>query len=240
MLFKLLGDNGKPVHSGSGAWPLPHDGQPGEWREESDIVICQRGLHLVSDPLAVWNDSVRAIYVAEPDLSKPIACNGSVKVACARARLVEEITTEWPLLGCFPRLRCALAATMRSADHDADISWANLAGANLARANLKGADLSRADLAWAKLSGADLLLANLSGANLSVADLSGANLASANLFGANLTGADLTRTNLFGANLTGADLSDAHLFGANLTGAYRVGNPPVGWIVESGRLQREA
>ena len=47
------------------------------------------------------------------------------------------------------------------------------------------ADLSRADLSGANLSRADLSGANLSRANLSGADLSGANLSGANLYGAN-------------------------------------------------------
>ena len=47
---------------------------------------------------------------------------------------------------------------------------ANLSGANLSRANLSGADLSCANLSGANLSGADLSCANLSGANLSGAD----------------------------------------------------------------------
>ena len=59
----------------------------------------------------------------------------------------------------------------------ADLSGANLSGANLFRADLSGADLSGANLFRADLSGADL-----SGANLSGADLSGANLSGANLF----------------------------------------------------------
>jgi uncharacterized protein YjbI with pentapeptide repeats len=66
----------------------------------------------------------------------------------------------------------------------ANLSWANLRGAdlreaNLSWANLRGADLSGADLSWANLRGADLRGADLSGADLSGADLSGANLSGA-------------------------------------------------------------
>ena len=78
--------------------------------------------------------------------------------------------------------------------------------ANLSRANLFGADLSRVDLFGA----------NLFWANLSRADLFGANLSGANLFGANLSGANLSGANLSWANLSGADLSWANLSGANL------------------------
>ena len=71
--------------------------------------------------------------------------------------------------------------------------------ADLSRANLSGANLSRADLSWANLSGANLSGANLSRANLSRADLSGANLSRANL-----SRADLSWANLSGANLSWA------------------------------------
>jgi hypothetical protein len=67
-------------------------------------------------------------------------------------------------------------------------AWAEHRGliprANLSRANLYGADLT--------------------GANLYGADLTGADLTGANLYGADLTGADLTGANLYGADVTGA------------------------------------
>jgi hypothetical protein len=53
----------------------------------------------------------------------------------------------------------------------ADLSWANLFGADLSGANLSWANLSRANLSGANLSWANLSLANLSWANLSGADL---------------------------------------------------------------------
>ena len=67
--------------------------------------------------------------------------------------------------------------------------------ANLSRANLYGADLSRANLSCA----------DLYGANLSRANLYGADLYGANLCGADLSGADLSRANLYGAKI-GMDL----------------------------------
>jgi len=76
-------------------------------------------------------------------------------------------------------------------------------------ANLSGADLSGADLYGANLSRADLSGADLYGANLSRADLSGAYLYGAYLYGADLYGADLSGANLSGANLSRADLSGA-------------------------------
>jgi hypothetical protein len=87
-------------------------------------------------------------------------------------------------------------------------------------ANLSGADLRGANLSDANLSGADLSDAHLSRADLLRADLSDAHLSRADLRGANLRGANLSDANLSGANLRGANLSDANLSGADLSGAY--------------------
>ena len=73
------------------------------------------------------------------------------------------------------------------------------------------ADLSNADLRGADLSNADLSNADLRYANLRGADLSNADLSNANLRGANLSNADLSNANLRGANLRGADLRNADL-----------------------------
>jgi len=122
------------------------------------------------------------------------------------------------------------AALMRSGMSTPDQMLAFLRGADLSGANLRGADLSSADLSGANLSGANLRSADLSGANLSgadlrSADLRSANLRSADLSGANLSGADLSSADLSGANLSGADLRSANLSGADLRSALvKIGN----------------
>jgi uncharacterized protein YjbI with pentapeptide repeats len=82
------------------------------------------------------------------------------------------------------------------------------------RANLSGADLLGADLRAANLSGADLL-----GADLHMAGLSGLNLSNANLSNANLSNANLSEANLSNANLSMATLDNANLSNANLSRA---------------------
>jgi uncharacterized protein YjbI with pentapeptide repeats len=74
-----------------------------------------------------------------------------------------------------------------------------IAGSGGKCANLSKADLSGADFSWANLREADL-----SGANLSGADLCGADLSWANLREADLSGANLNRAGLISANLNGA------------------------------------
>ena len=102
---------------------------------------------------------------------------------------------------------------------DEHLLWLNGEGgsrANLSNADLRGANLSNADLFGADLRGANLSNANLRNANLRDADLRCANLRNANLFGANLRGANLSNADLFGANLRGANLSNADLCGASI------------------------
>ncbi|MGD1216302.1 MAG: toll/interleukin-1 receptor domain-containing protein [Terriglobales bacterium] len=84
--------------------------------------------------------------------------------------------------------------------------------------NPYSADLTRADLAGANLSDADLAIVNLSGAKLSRAQLGLANLSGAELTEADLIGA-IIKADLTGANLSGADLTSANLSGAEFTGA---------------------
>jgi len=92
------------------------------------------------------------------------------------------------------------------------------------RADLSDADLIGANLREANLIGADLRDADLRGANLRGANLSGADLRDADLSGADLRDADLSEANLSEANLSGADLRDADLRGA--IGIYSFG--PIG------------
>ena len=101
----------------------------------------------------------------------------------------------------------------------ANLSGTNLTGADLTEANLTNADLREAHLYGAFLRGANLSNADLSGANLRVAYLRGTDLSDAHLTHAVLRGTDLSGANLTGADLRGADLTNANLSGANLSGA---------------------
>ena len=88
-------------------------------------------------------------------------------------------------------------------------------GANLSGADLQGADFTEANLEGADLTGANLLIANLTGANLRGAHLTDANLTHANLWGTDLKGADLQGADFTGAYLRGTDLTEANLRGAD-------------------------
>ncbi len=76
-----------------------------------------------------------------------------------------------------------------------------------------------ADLSGANLRGANLNCANLRGANLNCSNLRGADLVDVDLRGANLKGANLIDADLIDVDLRGADLSGADLRGTDLRGA---------------------
>ena len=128
---------------------------------------------------------------------------------------------------------------------------ADLSGANLRGANLSEADLSGADLRGANLSEADLSEANLSGADLHKAGLSGAGLSGANLSEANLSEADLSGADLRGANLSEAKelLSAVNFIDANFERvtdgyiAYKTFNSeyaaPESWTIAEGSVITE-
>lgn len=75
------------------------------------------------------------------------------------------------------------------------------------RIRLSKADFTGADLRHANLSGADLTGANFTGANLAYVNLSGATLTLANFFEANLYYADLYNAVTKNANFQDADLT---------------------------------
>lgn len=63
-LYKIVTPEGKPVHGGSGQWPLPDaDGNPGEWWDiEGEVVACVNGLHVTdAENVPVWLEHVGAV-----------------------------------------------------------------------------------------------------------------------------------------------------------------------------------
>jgi len=139
-LFKILDNEGKSCNGGSLQWSLPTKGDDGEWtpgewhKMLGPIARCSVGFHLVpARNVFAWLGSRdRRIFLAEGDG----ACDvDSGKAAFTHARLLVEITSDWPLLPMYPVLRAALWAVRAIPD---------LSGADLLGANLLGADLSRA------------------------------------------------------------------------------------------------
>jgi hypothetical protein len=81
--YKVLGPNGEAYHGGRGSWPLPHDGQPGEWiHVDGQLVPCHRGLHLCRrTDLIQWLGP--EIYEAEFS-GEPVIRDDKIVVGSAR------------------------------------------------------------------------------------------------------------------------------------------------------------
>ncbi len=104
--------------------------------------------------------------------------------------------------------------------HDAGLIKRNEAVINLMEADLSGANLSGADLGKFTLVASELTFVDLSGADLSRTILSQSSMISSILYEANLQGADLSEGLLFMTNFVRADLRNASLVKADLTGAW--------------------
>jgi hypothetical protein len=199
LLFKVL-VNGKSCNGGNLQYPAI-----GKWTEIiRNPKCCSSGYHLTTDPLRWWKPKAE-LYLAEGD--GKINGDDSDKACFERVRLVERITPEWKYISMFPRVRCFLAASARSFDPKAEITWANLAGENLSEANLRGANLSGLRL-W------------------------GVNFSESDLRGTNFSWSTLSWSNLSGANLLGAKFSGANLYRANFLRAYSPTYPPDGWLID--------
>ena len=159
-----------------------------------------------------------------------VVIGGTDQVAEEKTRLIRELGSGVNQMAVEAAERLRLRGWLVDGSvKGADLSGANLQGADLRDANLQGVDLIGANLQgailWdADLQGAELIGANLQGATLWNADLQGAFLKSAKLQGAtlevaNLEGAFLTYADLEGANLKYANLEGATLWGADLQGA---------------------
>ena len=98
-----------------------------------------------------------------------------------------------------------------------DVLWAD--ETETVKEAVTAAVAAQANLSWADLIGADLTGAYLHKARLAWADLTGAQLT-----GANLTCANLHEAILAGATLIGAHLSESNLVRADLTGAHLTTN----------------
>jgi uncharacterized protein YjbI with pentapeptide repeats len=115
-------------------------------------------------------------------------------------------------------------ATLNGTVQEADLSRANLHGAQLRtlwldNVDLSGADLTRAVGESANLTGVKLARADLHRAVLKNSRLENVGLQRARLGETNLRTVGFTRSDLAGADLRNADLSGASLFDSNLRGA---------------------
>lgn len=92
--YKVLNEDGTSCHGGSGRWPLPVDGTPGEWIEvPGPIFLCEAGtLHLCRrQDVIYWLGP--CIYEAETGAAVVI---GADKIGTTKARLLRLLPwDEW-------------------------------------------------------------------------------------------------------------------------------------------------
>ena len=90
-LYKVLDEDGRAFHGGSGAWSLPDGKKAGAWMPpvEGALVLCANGYHLCRRrDLIRWLGP--AIYVAE---ARGAMIHDDTKVVVREARLVRRLET---------------------------------------------------------------------------------------------------------------------------------------------------
>jgi len=90
-LYKVLNADGSVCNGGTGKWPLPRNGEPGEWHwVRGPLVPCENALHLCRrEDLIYWLGP--AIFAAESAGDEWL--EEKSKVCVRRARLVHHIET---------------------------------------------------------------------------------------------------------------------------------------------------
>ncbi len=130
-LYKVLGEDGRACNGGTGAWPVPVNGTPGEWLSvEGPLRPCEHGLHLCRrQDLVEWLGPVIWRAEAAPDAAREDCDN---KVVVARARLVARVTTWTDRSARLFAADCAerALARERAAEREPDArSWAAIQAA---------------------------------------------------------------------------------------------------------------
>lgn len=120
-------------------------------------------------------------------------------------------------------LRSALFPGKATILTEADLSFANMQNVFMPEATVLSADLSYANLQGAELSNANLQGTTLAGANLAKANLLRSNLTQATLPGAKLNQANVADTRFDEANLCNVDFTGALVLNMRLQGALLVG-----------------
>jgi hypothetical protein len=216
-LFKVLGPDGEACCGGSGRWALPTDEGPGEWMAAVAPILCERGYHLTTTP-HLWMNADRRLFVAEANDDEFSASRLEQDKICVRqARLLEEVTWDWPFLHVFKQAAIALLyrGSLRG-DLGADFAFSGaFTGGNLKHAFFLGvhfthscfggcladfAHFQNADLRYCRFAGAQLRHAQFNRCRLDHAGFAGANLESARFTDCDLTSFDFERAAVEGAS----------------------------------------
>ncbi len=90
--YKVLVD-GKSCHGGNLTWSLPTETAPGDWHSvDGKIVICERGLHVTTDPNHWWKDGC-TVYEVEIDGEIGGRIDSKAKLVVPKVRLLVAVKT---------------------------------------------------------------------------------------------------------------------------------------------------
>jgi hypothetical protein len=88
--YKVLVD-GKSCHGGNLIWSLPTDNKPGDWHSvDGDIVLCQNGLHVTTNPTHWWKDGC-TVYEVEIDGEIGGRDDAKSKIVVPKVRLLTTV-----------------------------------------------------------------------------------------------------------------------------------------------------
>ncbi len=100
--YKVLVD-GKSCHGGNLVWSLPTETEPGDWQSvDGDIVLCQNGLHVTTNPNHWWKDGC-TVYEVEIDGEIGGRNDAKAKIVVPRVRLLRAVKSliidgEWKII----------------------------------------------------------------------------------------------------------------------------------------------
>ena len=89
-LYKITGPDGEACHGGTGFWPKPWEGNPGEWTDPIERVIpCQSGYHLLRlKDISTWLKLDCILWEAEGQGENVVEND---KVVFSSARLINQV-----------------------------------------------------------------------------------------------------------------------------------------------------
>jgi hypothetical protein len=100
--YKVLVD-GKSCHGGNLVWSLPTEDAPGDWQSvDGDIVLCQNGLHVTTNPVHWWKDGC-TVYEVEIDGEIGGRNDAKAKIVVPKVRLLKAVNSliidgEWKIV----------------------------------------------------------------------------------------------------------------------------------------------
>jgi hypothetical protein len=91
-LYKVLSKDGASQNGGSLTWSLPEGDSPGAWHEVPNVLICNYGLHLTTEP-TMWftSEGSRVFEVEAEDISPDRRVD---KCVARKVRLLRELKSE--------------------------------------------------------------------------------------------------------------------------------------------------